>query len=82
MRIDCPEKQGSGLCPKCGLPLAHHRIPFDVIHDDPPPYQVAVLKSDKHQLLIHMSQFVYRDKFTGSLSPRQAPEAAMSPAVH
>jgi hypothetical protein len=68
VRIDCPESQGSGLCPKCGLPLAHHRIPFDVIHDDPLCYQVVVLKSDKHHLLIHMSQSVYRDKFTENLS--------------
>ena len=61
--IDCPEKQGGGLCPKCGLPLNHHQILLDVIHDDPLCYQVVVLKSDKQHLLIHMSQAVYRDKF-------------------
>ena len=67
--IDCSGNQGNGLCPKCGLPLAHHRIPFDVIHDDPLCYQVVVLKSEKQHLLIHMSQAVYRDKFTEVRSP-------------
>ena len=62
--INCAEGQGSGLCPRCGLPRNHHGIPFEVIHDDPMCYQVVVLKSEKHHLLIHMSQAVYTDKFT------------------
>ena len=62
--IDCLVGQGGGLCPKCGLPLLHHKVPFEVIHDDPLCYQVVVLKSEKQHLLIHMSQAVYRDKFT------------------
>lgn len=62
--IDCPEKPGNGLCPTCGLPLNHHQIPFEVIHDDPMCYQVVVMKSEKQHVLIHMSQAVYRDKFT------------------
>ena len=61
--IDCPEGQGNGLCAKCGLPLPHHKVPFEVIHDDPLCYQVVVMKSEKQHLLIHMSQEVYRDKF-------------------
>jgi len=61
--IDCPEKQGSGLCTKCGLPLDHHQILLDVIHDDSLCYQVVVLKSASQHLLLHISQAVYRDKF-------------------
>ena len=61
--IDCSEKQGNGLCTKCGLPLDHHGIPFEVLHDDSLCYQVVVLKSATQHLLIHLSQAVYRDKF-------------------
>lgn len=49
VQIGCPEPHGEGedLCPKCGLPLVHHQVRFEILdYDD--DYDRYVLHAVTH----------------------------------